>query len=75
MLLTLIGGEKKDNNITLFTIKFKILFSINYFNDNLNKLIIELNNEQIFFKNYDYLCTVLNIFLKQNNRIFKIENT
>ena len=75
MLLTLIGGEKKDNNIILFTIKCTISFSVNYLNDNLNKLIIEFNNEKIFFKNYDYLYTVLDIFLNKNSRIFKIKNT
>ena len=75
MLLTLIGGEKKDNNIILFTIKCTISFSVNYLNENLNKLIIEFNNEKIFFKNYKYLYTVLNIFLNKNSRIFKIKNT
>ena len=69
----IISGEKKDNNIHLITNNnFLITFKI-FNNDSVDKIIEELYNENIIIDNLNFLQHLLNIFVKKNNRISKME--
>lgn len=69
-----IGGELKENKIIIYTLcKTVISFSIQN-GDNVDKILNELNSDFIYFKNKDYLISILNLFLKPNTRFTKIMN-
>lgn len=69
-----IGGELKENEIIIYTLcKTVISFSIQD-GDNVDKILNELNSDFIYFKNKDYLKSILIAFLKPNTRFTKIMN-
>lgn len=69
-----IGGELKENEIIIYTLcKTVISFSIQD-GDNVDKILNELNSDFIYFKNKDYLISILIAFLKPNTRFTKIMN-
>lgn len=69
-----VGGELKENEIIIYTLcKTIISFSIQD-GDNVDKILNELNSEFIYFKNKDYLISILTAFLKPNTRLTKIMN-
>lgn len=70
----IIGGELKENEIIIYTLcKTVISFSIQD-GDNVDKILNELNSDFIYFKNKDYLKSILIAFLKPNTRFTKIMN-
>ena len=69
-----VGGELKENEIIIYTLcKTIISFSIQN-GDTVDKILNELNSEFIYFKNKDYLISILTAFLKPNTRLTKIMN-
>lgn len=68
------SAEKVDNNIHLICEKeIEISFPI-FDNDTKKSIINELNYENYNVVNLKFLEQILDIFLKQNNRITKISN-
>jgi hypothetical protein len=73
-MYVVIGGELKENEIIIYTLcKTVISFSIQD-GDNVDKILNELNSDFIYFKNKDYLKSILIAFLKPNTRFTKIMN-
>ena len=69
-----IGGELKENEIIIYTLCKTIISFFIQDGDNVDKILNELNSEFIYFKNKDYLISILTAFLKPNTRLIKIMN-
>ena len=68
------SAEKVDNTIHLICEKeIEISFPI-FDNDTKESIINELNYENYIINNLKFFEQILDIFLKQNNRITKISN-
>ena len=70
MIITIIGGYKKDNVITLNTKEVDISFAIME-SDTPDIIINDLNTESIFINNISCAKSIIRLLL--NKRYFKIE--
>lgn len=71
MNYVLVSAEKKNNKIHLFCKNTIIVFNIRE-NDTFETIINDMKNDNIIIENIGLLKLVINIFLKPNNRIFKL---
>lgn len=71
MNYVLISAEKINNKIHLMCDTASIIFTINE-NDSLGLIIEDMIQDNLIITNIKFLILVINIFLKPNNRIYKI---
>ena len=71
MNYVLISAEKINNKIHLMCDTASIIFTINE-NDSLGLIIEDMIQDNLIIINIKFLILVINIFLKPNNRIYKI---
>ena len=67
----LISTEKKNNKIYLFCENAIIEFEI-FLDNTIESIFYEMKKENLNIVNINFLKLSLNIFLKPNNRIYKI---
>ena len=67
----LISAEKKNNKIHLICENITIEFEI-FEHDTIESIINDMKYENLIITNIKFLILVINIFLKSNNRIYKI---
>lgn len=71
MNFVLISAEKKNNKIHLICENMTIEFEI-FEHDTVESIINDMKYENLIITNIKFLILVINIFLKSNNRIYKI---
>ena len=71
MNYVLISVEKKNNKIHLICENTTIEFEI-FKDDTIESIINDMKSENLTIKNINFLTLSLRIFLKPNNRIYKI---
>jgi len=71
MNYVLISAEKINNTIHLICDKVTITFYI-IKNDSLELILEDMIKENLIITNIKFLMLAINIFLKPNNRIYKI---
>lgn len=67
----LISAEKKNNKIHLICENITIEFEI-FEHDTIESIINDMKYENLIITNIKFFMLAINIFLKPNNRIYKI---
>lgn len=71
MNYVLISAEKKNNKIHLICENITIEFEI-FEHDTIESIINDMKYENLIITNIKFFMLAINIFLKPNNRIYKI---